>query len=72
MKRFLSALLIAALTLTSTAALATTLTGAEALGLVDSEENSGLSGNYPTLHLGSRDGDDAAAYVFLAVGGSTQ
>ena len=45
MKRFLSALLIAALTLTSTAALATTLTGAEALGLVDSEENSGLSGN---------------------------
>ena len=65
MKRFLSALLIAALMLSSTAALATTLTGAEALGLVDSEENSGLSGNYPTLHLGSRDGDDAAAYVVM-------
>ena len=65
MKRFLSALLIVALMLSSTAALATTLTGAEALGLVDSEENSGLSGNYPTLHLGSRDGDDAAAYVVM-------
>ena len=65
MKRFLSALLIAALMLSSTAALATTLTGAEALGLVDSGENSGLSGNYPTLHVGSRDGDDAAAYVVM-------
>ena len=64
MKRFLSALLIAALTLSS-CALATTLTGAEALGLVDTGENSGLSGNYPTLYLGSRDGDDAAAYVVM-------
>ncbi len=61
----MSALLIAALTLTSTAALARTITGAEALGLVDSEENTGLSGNYPTLQLGSRDGDDAAAYVVM-------
>ena len=65
MKRFLCALLIAALTLSCTAALATGLTGAEALGLVDTGENSGLSGNYPTLYLGSRDGDDAAAYVVM-------
>ena len=65
MKRFLSALLIAALTLSCTAALATGLTGAEALGLVDTGENGGLSGNYPTLYLGSRDGDDAAAYVVM-------
>ena len=65
MKRFLCALLISALTLSCTAALATGLTGAEALGLVDTGENSGLSGNYPTLYLGSRDGDDAAAYVVM-------
>ena len=65
MKRFLCALLIAALTLSCTAAMATGLTGAEALGLVDTGENSGLSGNYPTLYLGSRDGDDAAAYVVM-------
>ena len=65
LKQILCALLIAALTLGSTAALAGELTGAEALGLVDSEENSGLSGSYPTLYLGSRDGDDAAAYVVM-------
>ena len=65
MKRFLSTLLIAALALSSTAALATELTGAEALGLVDTEQTTGLSGNYPTLQLGSRDGDDSAAYVVM-------
>lgn len=65
MKRFLSALLIAALSLSSAAALATGLTGAEALGLVETEQTTGLSGNYPTLYLGSRDSDDAAAYVVM-------
>ena len=65
MKRYLSILLIAALALSSTAALATELTGAEALGLVDTEQTTGLSGNYPTLQLGSRDGDDSAAYVVM-------
>ena len=65
MKRFLSTLLIAALALSSTAALATELTGAEALGLVDTEQTTGLSGNYPTLQLGSREGDDSAAYVVM-------
>ena len=65
MKRFLCALLAAALTLTSAAAFATQLTGAEALGLVDTEQTTGLSGNYPTLQLGSRDGDDSAAYVVM-------
>ena len=65
MKRFLSALLIAVLSLSSAAALATGLTGAEALGLVETEQTTGLSGNYPTLYLGSRDSDDAAAYVVM-------
>ena len=65
MKRFLCALLAAALTLTSAAAFATQLTGTEALGLVDTEQTTGLSGNYPTLQLGSRDGDDSAAYVVM-------
>ena len=65
MKRFLCALLAAALTLTSAAAFATQLTGAEALGLVETEQTTGLSGNYPTLQLGSRDGDDSAAYVVM-------
>jgi len=65
MKRFLSALLVICLMMGSLPAFA--LTGEEALGLVESEEASvgGLNASYPTLRLGSRDGDDAGAYVVL-------
>ena len=59
MKRLISALLILALCLTGSCAFA--LTGEEALGLSDSS-STGYSG-YPTLSVGSRDGDDSAAYV---------
>ncbi len=62
MKRLLSALLILTMTLTGTLAFA--LTGEEVLGLAPASESaSGYSGNYPTLTVGSRDGDDSAAYV---------
>jgi len=60
MKRILAALLILAL-LSGSCALA--LTGEEVLGLGSSgSSGSGYSG-YPTLSVGSRDGDDSAAYV---------
>lgn len=43
------------------------LTAEEALGLVDSDDaaGSGLAASYPTLQIGSRDGDDAGAYVVM-------
>ena len=44
------------------------LTGEEALGLADSSDDAGSAGassRYPTLQLGSRDGDDSAAYVVM-------
>ena len=43
------------------------LTAEEALGLVDNSESaaSGLASSYPTLQIGSRDGDDAGAYVVM-------
>lgn len=65
MKRFLSALLVICMIMGSLPAFA--LTGEEALGLVESEESSvgGMNASYPTLRLGSRDGDDAGAYVVL-------
>lgn len=65
MKRFLCALLTLCLLMGSLPAFA--LTGEEALGLVESEESSvgGMNASYPTLQLGSRDGDDAGAYVVL-------
>lgn len=66
LKRFLSALLVLCLLAGSLPAFA--LTGEEALGLSDSSENTGIMGggsSYPTLRLGSRDGDDAGAYVVM-------
>ncbi len=67
LKRILCALVTFCLLISclSTAALA--LTAEEALGLVDNEESagSGLSSSYPTLQIGSRDGDDAGAYVVM-------
>ena len=45
------------------------LTGEEALGLVDNSSSASggsvLTATYPTLRLGSRDGDDAGAYVVM-------
>lgn len=61
MKKFVSTLLILCLLLGSLPAFA--ITGEEALGLVDSSE--GTSSNYPTLQIGSRDGDDEGAYVVM-------
>lgn len=66
MKRFLCALLTLCLLAGGGEALA--LTGEEALGLTDSgsaSSGSGLSATYPTLRVGSRDGDDSAAYVVM-------
>lgn len=65
MKRFIAALLIMCMLLTSCGALA--LTGEEALGLAGDSGNggTGLGGSYPTLQLGSRDADDAGAYVVM-------
>ena len=68
MKRFLSALIALCLLAGSLPAFA--LTGEEALGLVDvgSDREPGTSvmtATYPTLSLGSRDGDDAGAYVVM-------
>lgn len=64
MKRIVCALLALCMLLTAIPALA--LTGAEALGLTDvsGEGADGIS-TYPTLRLGSRDGDDAGAYVVV-------
>lgn len=65
MKRFLSALLVICMLAGALPAFA--LTGEEALGLVESEESAagGINASYPTLRLGSRDGDDAGAYVVM-------
>ena len=67
MKRMFSALLILCLLISGLNAFA--LTGEEALGLVDveSEREGGnvLTATYPTLSMGSRDGDDAGAYVLM-------
>ena len=67
MKRILSALLVLCLLSGSLPAFA--LTGEEALGLVDNSSSSAggsvLTATYPTLQLGSRDGDDAGAYVVM-------
>lgn len=41
------------------------LTGSEALGLNESGEATATGMNYPTLQHGSRDGDDAGAYVVM-------
>lgn len=63
-KRMLCALLALCLLTGSVPALA--LTGMEALGLVDSSsKGSGISASYPTLQVGSRDGDDEGAYVVM-------
>lgn len=63
MKRYLSALLIICMLAGGLPAFA--ITGEEALGLVDSSEGEGASATYPTLQIGSRDGDDAGAYVVM-------
>lgn len=62
MKRILSLVLILALSLTGSCAFA--INGLEALGLGD-DTAAGVSSSsgYPTLSIGSRDGDDSAAYV---------
>ena len=61
MKRILCALTALCLLLAGIPALA--LTGDEALGLTSSGTTAG--GGYPTLQLGSKDGDDAGAYVVM-------
>lgn len=64
LRQFLSALLIAALLLQAGAAFA--LTGEEALGLAGNDDTGVSStGSYPSLSLGSRDGDDAMPYVVM-------
>ena len=65
MKRIISAILVIGLLLCSLNAFA--LTGEEALGLVDSQVSGGegASARYPTLQIGSRDGDDNGAYVVM-------
>ncbi len=64
MKRIFCALL--ALCLLLMAALpALALTGEEALGLTTATEAGEDGARYPTLRLGSKDGDDAGAYVVL-------
>ena len=64
LKQLISALLTAVLLLQAGAAFA--LTGEEALGLTGNN-NTGVSsaGSYPSLSLGSRDGDDAMPYVVM-------
>ena len=64
-KRVLGILLTVCLLVTGVPALA--LTGEEALGLGSAESagGAGASASYPTLQLGSRDGDDAGAYVVM-------
>ena len=66
MKRLLSTLLVLCLLMGSLPAFA--LTGEEALGLADSSDDAGSAGassRYPTLQIGSRDGDDDGAYVVM-------
>lgn len=65
MKRILSAILVLGLLIGSLPAFA--LTAEEALGLVDSQVSSGESGSagYPTLQVGSKDGDDSSANVVM-------
>ena len=63
MKRMLCAVLAICMLLAGIPALA--LTGEEALGLIDSGSSSAVTSNYPTLQYGSRDGDDAGAYVVM-------
>lgn len=64
MKRTLCALLIICLTATALPAMA--ITGREALGLTDSgEATQSATSGYPVLQVGSRDGDDAGAYVVM-------
>lgn len=65
MKRVLSIVLTVCLLVAAVPALA--LTGEEALGLGDSGGTSsqGASATYPVLQIGSRDGDDAGAYVVM-------
>ena len=64
LRQIISALLIAIMMLQTGACFA--LTGEEALGLTGSE-NTGISanGSYPSLSLGSRDGDDSMPYVVM-------
>ena len=65
MKRFFAVLLCVCLLLPICCS-ALALTGEEALGLgSDDGESTGLGGSYPTLQLGSRDEDDAGAYVVM-------
>ena len=63
MKRILCAILVLCLMIAGLPAFA--LTGEEALGLTDSGSGSGASATYPALQVGSRDGDDAGAYVVM-------
>lgn len=65
MKKILSAILVLSLLIGSLPAFA--LTGEEALGLVDSQVSGGenASSGYPTLQIGSSDGDDSGAYVVM-------
>ena len=64
LKQFISALLIAVMLIQAGAAFA--LTGEEALGLSgDGSTGIAAAGTYPTLSLGSRDGDDSTPYVVM-------
>ena len=60
MKRILCALLALSLLVGTVPAMA--ITGQEALGLTEGGET---GSRYPTLQIGSRDGDDAGAYVVM-------
>lgn len=62
MKKFLCAVLALCMLVSTVPALA--ITGQEALGLTEGE-NTGATSGYPTLQIGSRDGDDAGAYVVM-------
>ena len=63
MKRTICALLALCLVLAAMPALA--LTGEEALGLTGADSSTASGMEYPTLQIGSRDGDDAGAYVVM-------
>ena len=63
MKRTFCVLLALCLLIAGIPALA--LTGDEALGLNGTDTSSGGNASYPTLKLGSKDGDDAGAYVVM-------
>ena len=62
MKRIICTLLALCLVMAGLPALA--LTGEEALGLAGSSSSASANG-YPTLQRGSKDGDDAGAYVVM-------